>query len=95
MARISPWPPIPDRDALRAGQPAPERGPVRKRLGLDLRFHDLRHTCITLLLDLGAPVHVVQQITGHSDHGVTMKVYAHASLDEQRKALGRLEDRLA
>ncbi|MGA6158920.1 hypothetical protein ACPEIC_36880 [Stenotrophomonas sp. NPDC087984] len=28
--------------------------PVRKRLGLDLRFHDLHHTCITLLLDLGA-----------------------------------------
>ncbi|MBI0299886.1 site-specific integrase [Streptomyces sp. PRKS01-29] len=69
--------------------------PVRKRLGLDLRFHDLRHTCITLLLDLGVPVHVVQQIAGHSDHGVTMQVYAHASLDEQRKALGRLEDRLA
>ncbi|GLV78613.1 hypothetical protein Shyhy02_66130 [Streptomyces hygroscopicus subsp. hygroscopicus] len=69
--------------------------PVRKRLGLDLRFHDLRHTCITLLLDLGVPVHIVQQIAGHSDHGVTMQVYAHASLDEQRKAIGRLESRLA
>ncbi|WP_314175696.1 tyrosine-type recombinase/integrase [Streptomyces winkii] len=68
--------------------------PVRKRLGLDLRFHDLRHTCITLLLDLGTPVHIVQQIAGHSDHGVTMQVYAHASLDEQRKALGRLEGTL-
>ncbi|MEU1667201.1 tyrosine-type recombinase/integrase [Streptomyces sparsogenes] len=55
---------------------------MRRRLGLGLRFHDLRHTCATLLLDLGVPVHVVRQIAGHSDHGVTMKVYAHASLDE-------------
>ncbi|WP_275520878.1 hypothetical protein [Streptomyces abyssalis] len=39
-------------------------------------------------------MHIVQQIAGHSDHGVTMQVYAHASLDEQRKALGRLEGTL-
>lgn len=68
--------------------------PVRKRLGLDLRFHDLRHASMTMLLDLGALVHIVQQIAGHSDHGVTMQVYAHASLDEQRKALGLLEGTL-
>ncbi|WP_049579657.1 site-specific integrase [Streptomyces sp. SBT349] len=68
--------------------------PLRKRLGLDLRFHDLRHSCVTLLLDLGVPPHIVQQIAGHSDHSVTMKVYAHASLDEMRKALDRLGRRL-
>jgi hypothetical protein len=34
--------------------------------------HDLRHTCVTLLLDLGAPSHVVQEIVGHSDIEVTM-----------------------
>ncbi|GHH72149.1 site-specific integrase [Kitasatospora indigofera] len=69
--------------------------PLRDRLGLTLRFHDLRHTCVTLLLDLGVPPHIVRQIAGHSDIGVTMKVYAHASLDEQRKALGSLSDRLS
>ncbi|MFG3050924.1 tyrosine recombinase XerC [Kitasatospora sp. NPDC048239] len=68
--------------------------PLRDRLGLSLRFHDLRHTCVTLLLDLGVPPHIVRQIAGHSDIGVTMKVYAHASLDEQRKALGSLSDKL-
>ncbi|MFE6283010.1 GntR family transcriptional regulator [Streptomyces sp. NPDC057877] len=36
-----------------------------------------------------------QQIVGHSDIGVTMKGYAHASLDEQRKALRRLGDTLS
>ncbi|XVJ76497.1 tyrosine-type recombinase/integrase [Streptomyces sp. JH002] len=60
-----------------------------------LRFHDLRHSCVTLLLDLGVRPHIVQQIAGHSDHSVTMKVYAHASLDEMRKASDKLGDRLS
>ncbi|WP_309475796.1 tyrosine-type recombinase/integrase [Streptomyces spongiicola] len=68
--------------------------PLRKRLGLEIRFHDLRHSAVSLLLDLGAPPHIVRQIAGHSDIGVTMKIYAHASLDEQRKALGKPGDTL-
>jgi integrase len=36
------------------------------------------------------PPHVVCEIVGHSDIGVTMTIYAHASLDEKRKALGKL-----
>lgn len=69
--------------------------PLRKRLGLDVRFHDLRHSCVTLLLDLGVPPHIVQQIAGHSGIEVTMTVYAHASLDEMRKGLNRLGDTLS
>ncbi|WP_331452848.1 site-specific integrase [Streptomyces sp. SS162] len=69
--------------------------PLRSRLGLDIRFHDLRHSAVSLLLDLGVPPHIVRQIVGHSDIGVTMKVYAHASLDEQRKALRKLGDALS
>ncbi|SDL46140.1 Phage integrase family protein [Nonomuraea maritima] len=31
-------------------------GTIRKAAGLgDMRFHDLRHTCVTLLLNLGVP----------------------------------------
>jgi integrase len=42
---------------------------VRKVLGdPPPRLHDLRHTCVTLLLSEGAPPHVVQQIVGHSAH---------------------------
>jgi integrase len=36
------------------------------------------HTCLTLLLDLGTPPHVVQEIVGHSVIEVTMTIYAHA-----------------
>ncbi|WP_281272947.1 tyrosine-type recombinase/integrase [Streptomyces reniochalinae] len=69
--------------------------PLRERLGLHTRFHDLRYSAVTLLLDLGVPPHIVRQIVGHSDIGVTMKIYAHASLDEQRKALGKLGEALS
>jgi integrase len=30
-----------------------------------LRFHDLRHTLVTRLLEAGEPDHVVESITGH------------------------------
>jgi integrase len=58
------------------------------------RFHDLRHTCVTLLLDLGTPPHVVREIVGHSAIEVTMTIYAHVSLDEKRKALSKLGEAL-
>jgi integrase len=68
---------------------------IRTAAGLDsVRFHDLRHTCVSLLLDLGVPPHVVREIVGHSDIEVTMTIYAHAALDEKRKALGKLGDAL-
>ena len=78
-----------------AGQPPPELGhDPRGGRSRQTRFHDLRHTCVTLLLDLGVPPHVVREIVGHSDIEVTMTIYAHVSLDEKRKALGKLGDAL-
>jgi integrase len=68
---------------------------IRTEAGLGaIRFHDLRHTGVTLLLDLGTPPHVVREIVGHSDIEVTMTIYAHVSLDEKRKALGKLGEAL-
>ena len=64
---------------------------IRDGAGLGAtRFHDLRHTCVTLLLDLGTPPHVVREIVGHSAIEITMTIYAHVSLEEKRKALGKL-----
>jgi len=49
---------------------------VRVRVDVPtLRFHDLRHTAVSLLLALGVPPHVVREIAGHSDIKVTMIVY--------------------
>jgi integrase len=60
-----------------------------------LRFHDLRHTAVSLLLALGVPPHVVQEIAGHSDIKVTMTVYAHGNLTEKAAALAQLGERLS
>jgi integrase len=68
---------------------------IRDEAGLpNVRLHDLRHTCVTLLLDLGVPPHVVREIVGHSAIEVTMTIYAHVSLDEKRKAMLKLREAL-
>jgi len=41
------------------------------------RFHDLRHTCATLMLAQGVPARVVMEVLGHSDFGTTMNIYSH------------------
>jgi integrase len=46
---------------------------------------------VTLLLELGAPPHVVQAIARHADLDVTLGIYAHTNLDAMREALDRIE----
>ncbi|GAA2115166.1 tyrosine-type recombinase/integrase [Streptomyces synnematoformans] len=84
-----------ERERADAGEAWKDYGLVfTTRVGTPVEPDNLRHSAVSLLLDLGVPPHIVRQIVGHSDIGVTMKVYAHASLDEQRKALRRLGDQL-
>ncbi len=72
------------------------RSCIRTDAGLTgTRFHDTRHTCVSLLLHLGVAPDMVREIVGHSDIEVTMTIYAHTSLDEKRRALGKLGDTLA
>jgi len=60
-----------------------------------VRFHDLRHTCVSLLLALGTPPNLVREIVGHNDIEVTMTIYAHTSLEDRAKAPKRLSDELS
>lgn len=53
----------------------------------DIGFHDLRRTCVTLLLVEGIPEVIVMRIMGHSQIATTMDIYARAQLDHMRKAL--------
>jgi integrase len=65
---------------------------IRTRGGLPgVRLHDLRHTVVTLLLELGTPPHVVQAIARHADLDVTLGIYAHTNLDAMREALDRID----
>jgi integrase len=67
-----------------------------------IRFHDLRHTCATLLLARGVSPRMVMDILGHSQIAVTMNIYGHAVPAMQHeaarqidKALGEREDKEA
>jgi integrase len=52
--------------------------PLLKRAGLrDIRFHDLRHTCATLLLSRGQHPKFVQELLGHSTIAITLDTYSH------------------
>ena len=42
-----------------------------------IRFHDLRHTCESLLLANGVPMKLIQDWLGHSDFSTTANIYAH------------------
>lgn len=71
---------------------APEGGPLRRdllhkricrpavgqaSLPAALRVHDLRHTCASLLIDLGAHPKAIQEWLGHKSITVTIDVYGH------------------
>ena len=42
-----------------------------------IRFHDLRHSCASLLLKEGVPMKQIQEWLGHSDISTTANIYAH------------------
>ena len=62
-------------------------------LPAEVRFHDLRHTGITLALKQGIPDHAFTKIAGHSDPAMTLGRYAHF-LDDQRGAAANALDGL-
>lgn len=58
----------------------------------DVRFHDLRHSAATILLSMGVPAKVVQEILGHSQISMTMDIYSHVLPDMQQEAMAKMND---
>ncbi|MFE2440800.1 tyrosine recombinase XerC [Streptomyces sp. NPDC059426] len=59
-----------------------------------VRFHDLRHTCASLLHEQGADARMIMEVLGHSSIRVTMDIYTFVRLDSQRSAFDRVGDAL-
>jgi integrase len=55
-----------------------------------IKFHGLRHTCATLLLQAGVPIKVVQERLGHKQISITLDIYAHALPSMQQDAVTKL-----
>lgn len=63
-----------------------ERNGFRK-----IRFHDLRHSCASLLLASGAPMKHIQEWLGHSDFSTTANIYAHLDYSSKLTSASAME----
>ena len=48
-----------------------------------IRFHDLRHSCASLLFANGVSMKEIQAWLGHSDISTTMNIYTHLDVDSK------------
>ena len=66
---------------------------IKTRSGVreDLRFHDLRHTCATLLLGQSVNAKVVSEMLGHASITITLNTYSHVLPDMQDTAADAME----
>ncbi|MEU9444525.1 tyrosine-type recombinase/integrase [Streptomyces sp. NPDC048304] len=81
--------PIEPRNLNRSFETLCARAGVRK-----VRFHDLRHTCASLLHEQGADARMIMEVLGHSSIRVTMDIYTFVRLGSQRSAFLRVADAL-
>lgn len=58
----------------------------------DIRFHDLRHSCASLLLAQNVHPRVVMEILGHSTIALTMNTYSHVLPEAQRQTATLMDD---
>lgn len=66
-----------------------------KKLGLpNVRFHDLRHTAATLMLQQGIHPKIVQERLGHADISMTLNTYSHVLPSMQEDAAEKLDELL-
>ncbi len=65
-------------------------GLIKKANVRPIKFHGLRHTCATLMLQANVPIKVVQERLGHKKIEITLGIYAHALPSMQQEAAAKL-----
>jgi integrase len=70
--------------------------PLLQHAGLpDIRCHDLRHTCATLMLRGGIHPKVVQEMLDHANVAITLDIYSHVLADMQGEAANKMDSLLS
>jgi integrase len=64
---------------------------LSRRLGLGIRFHDLRHTHMSHLLAAGVHPKVASERAGHASVSITLDVYSHLIPGMQEDAANRID----
>jgi integrase len=83
------------------GTPLDDRNTLRTFKGLlkaaklpQIRQHDLRHTCVSLLGAQGVSMRVISEIVGHTEIRLTEKVYRHVFKPEKKAAAVTMDNAL-
>jgi integrase len=80
----------------RRAVPALKFKPLLKRAGLpEIRFHDLRYTCATLLLTRNVNPKKVSEMLGHSTIAITLDTYSHVLPNMRDQAAAAMEEALS
>jgi integrase len=67
--------------------------PLLKRAGLPpIRFHDLRHSCLSLLAQRGKPIRDLQALAGHATAAFTLQRYTHHYDSSARRTADTMGD---
>ena len=67
--------------------------PLLQRAGLPaIRFHDLRHSCLSLLAQRGEPIRDLQALAGHATAAFTLQRYTHHYDSSARRTATAMDD---
>ena len=59
-----------------------------------IRFHDLRHSHVTMLIDAKVPIKVISERVGHSNVNTTLNIYSHALKEMDQEASDKISNTL-
>ncbi|WP_455538746.1 tyrosine-type recombinase/integrase [Terrisporobacter sp.] len=59
-----------------------------------IRFHDLRHSHVTMLIDAKVPIKVISERVGHSSVNTTLNIYSHALKEMDQEASDKISTTL-
>ena len=67
-----------------------------KRAGIPhIRFHDLRHTCASILFQRNVHPKMVQELLGHASVAITLDTYSHMLPDMGGEAAAAIDEALS
>lgn len=67
---------------------------IKKNNLKKIRYHDLRHSCASLLLANGISLKEIQDWLGHSDYSTTANIYSHLEYGAKLKSAGKISETL-
>ena len=54
-------------------------------------LHELRHSFLSIAAQQGVHPSVMQKLAGHNNPKITLEIYTHVNMDQQRKAMEAMQ----